>query len=160
MAGYSWRMYVGSQVLKHYHWMHAKGYITRTQISIGGEQNRGTLMQQSPNYSNRTFSISSAISTNRCIYAFSKIRWFIYKACMTMHTCTTEKTLKFNFAYHSNPSFDIFVTCSYFAFVSTGYPNRAMAILQKITVCWKILGTCRIQIGIVIQCFQHHFQSI
>jgi len=29
--------------LKYYHWMYAKGYVTRAQISIGGEQGRDIL---------------------------------------------------------------------------------------------------------------------
>ena len=36
----------------------SKGYTTRTRISIGGVQDRDTLIEQSPNYYNRTFSVS------------------------------------------------------------------------------------------------------
>ena len=35
-----------------------KGYATRTRINIGGVKDQDTLIEQSPNYSNRTFSVS------------------------------------------------------------------------------------------------------
>ena len=47
----------------------AKGYATRTRISIGGVQYRDTLIEQSPTYSNRTLS--------RCIIVGSAME-FIY----------------------------------------------------------------------------------
>ena len=40
---------------RYYQWIYAKVYATRTRISIGGVQDRGTLIEQSANYSNRTF---------------------------------------------------------------------------------------------------------
>jgi len=43
--------------LKHYHWIYGKGYVTRTQISIGGEQDRDTLIEQSLNHSNRAVTL-------------------------------------------------------------------------------------------------------
>ena len=36
-------------------WIYAKVYATRIRISIGGVQDRDTLIEQSANYSNRTF---------------------------------------------------------------------------------------------------------
>ena len=39
----------------YYQWIYAKVYATRTRISIGGVQDRDTLIEQSANYSNRTF---------------------------------------------------------------------------------------------------------
>jgi len=56
-------------------------------------------------------------------YAFSEVHWFIFEAYVTLYTCTTENTLKFNLSF---PRFDIiFLKCSYFvhAFVSTGNSN-------------------------------------
>ena len=44
-----------------YHWIYAKVYVKRTQISIGGEQDRDTLIEQLPYYCNRTFCINSAM---------------------------------------------------------------------------------------------------
>ena len=40
---------------RYYQWIYAKVYATRTRISIGGVQDRGTLIEQSANYSNRAF---------------------------------------------------------------------------------------------------------
>ena len=51
---------------RYYQWIYAKVYATRTWISIGGVQDRDTLIEQSPNYSNRTF--------NGIIYS-----WFCYE---------------------------------------------------------------------------------
>ena len=39
----------------YYQWIYAKVYATKTRISIGGVQDRDTLIEQSANYSNRTF---------------------------------------------------------------------------------------------------------
>ena len=40
---------------RYYQWIYAKVYATRTRINIGGVQDRDTLIEQSANYSNRTF---------------------------------------------------------------------------------------------------------
>ena len=40
---------------RYYQWIYAKVNVTRTRISIGGVQDRDTLIEQSANYSNRTF---------------------------------------------------------------------------------------------------------
>ena len=40
---------------RYYQWIYANVYVTRTRISIGGVQDRDTLIEQSANYSNRTF---------------------------------------------------------------------------------------------------------
>ena len=42
----------------YYQWIYDKVYATRTRISIGGLQDRDTLIEQSANYSNRTFTES------------------------------------------------------------------------------------------------------
>ena len=42
---------------QHYHWIYAKGYVKRTQISIGGKQDQDTLIEQSPNHSNRAITL-------------------------------------------------------------------------------------------------------
>ena len=39
---------------RYYQWIYVKVYATRTWISIGGVQDRDTLIEQSANYSNRT----------------------------------------------------------------------------------------------------------
>ena len=39
----------------YYQWIYAKVYATRTRINIGGVQDQDTLIEQSANYSNRTF---------------------------------------------------------------------------------------------------------
>ena len=65
---------------KYYQWIYAKVYATRTRISIGGVQDRDTLIEQSANYSNRTFTgwfcygifpnLPAPIHTMKCIGLF------------------------------------------------------------------------------------------
>jgi len=62
--------------------MYAKAYTTRTHISIGGVQDQNILIEQSTNYSNRTFTRNanyfcygksvSYISTYIDYYAFNE----------------------------------------------------------------------------------------
>ena len=69
---------------RHYQWSYAKGYAARTRFSIVGVQDRDTVIEQSPNYYNRTFSVSikvgslmefskSAIHTMKCIGLFIRL---------------------------------------------------------------------------------------
>ena len=67
---------------RHYQWIYAKGYATRTQISIGGVQDQDTLIEQSPNYSNRTFSVRIEVwnfSKSACAYTYNEVHWSVYK---------------------------------------------------------------------------------
>ena len=64
---------------RHYQWIYAKGYVARTRISIGGVQDQDTLIEQSPNYSNRTFSVSIKLvllwnfSKSACTYTYNEV---------------------------------------------------------------------------------------
>ena len=48
-------------------------------MNFVGVEDQGTLIEQSPKYSNKTLSISSAnfkcISAYRCIHAFNEVYW-------------------------------------------------------------------------------------
>ena len=68
-----------------YHWVYAKKYATRTQLSIGGVQDLDTPIEQTPNYSNRTFSRNKS--------------WFCCGTCLNIslpieYRCIYAQTIK------------------------------------------------------------------
>ena len=54
-------------------WIYAKGVAKRTQISVGGVQGQDTLIQQSLNYSNRTFIVSNKHTSCFCYGIFPNL---------------------------------------------------------------------------------------
>ena len=69
---------------RYYQWIYAKVYATRTRISIGGVQDRDTLIEQSANYSNRTFTGNIIVlillwnfSKSVYTYTYNKVYWSV-----------------------------------------------------------------------------------
>ena len=101
-----------------------KCYATRTQISIGVVQD--TLIEQSPNYSNRTFRrnrsyispamelylhlIDVSIHTMKCIGIFIRPDPSTYLYTVITNKIQVHMTaLKFNLVYNPNSCFDIII---------------------------------------------------